>query len=162
MKGKGGVTYDKRGTRGDRVGAVAISATDMRGRLDREDGRWLALKRDVAGYTATDDTAADWPGFRQDFLRDFYSWRLFYRDNYDNLAGDLWPLSDTAAEINEWASVLDGHRARFTEVTGREASAAARRRGRGRSAGAPGAGTATLVLGGLFLGGLAYAWGKAS
>lgn len=156
------MTYDKRRGAVDRVGSVAISATDMRGRLDREDARWLALKRDVAGYTATDDTASDWPGFRTDFLRDFYSWRLFYRDNYDNLAGDLWPLSDTASEINEWAEVLNGHRARFTEVTGREASAAARRRGRGRSAGPPGVGTPGLVLGGIFLAGLAYAWGKGS
>lgn len=158
------MTYDKR-QRGNRdrneVGSVAISATDMRGRLDREDTRWLALKRDVALYEPTDDTAADWSGFRADFHRDFYAWRQFYRDNRDNIAGDLWPLSDTAGEINEWADTLNGHRTRYTEITGREVSAAAARRGRGRSASAPGMGTAGWVLGALFLGGVAYAWGKA-
>jgi hypothetical protein len=134
------------------VGEIARSASDNRSALDRERNRWLAFKRDVAeaaaGATGSD---SDWPAFRADWLRDFYAFEAFYRSNYDNIMGDLWPLSDLQSEIDEWAAVLNTYRERFRELTGRDVSlpvARSGRRGRvGPSLGFSAFGTGALLLG---------------
>lgn len=141
----------------ERVGEMVRSASENRAALNRERNRWLALKSDVAEYARAGDAAvlADtgWTSFRADFYRDFYAFNAFFRDNIDNIMGDVWPVSDLQAEIDEWAAVLNRYREVYRELTGREVSPAARRSGRSRRELGPsagfGVGTALVVLGGL-------------
>lgn len=157
------MSYSKRSRRSrrrtsEKVGELVRSASDNRSALDRERNRWLAMKRDVARYVPTDDTAAEWPDFRTDWRRDFYAWENFYRSNYDNVMGDVYPLSDLQSEIDEWAEVLNRWRSRFSELTGTTPSEPVMRSGRRSPVGpSTGLSVGTLVLGGAALVGLGLA-----
>lgn len=141
----------RRRRRSDRVGELVRSASDNRSALDRERNRWLAFKRDVAEFASSPDAerlGREWSNFRADWLRDFYAFEAFYRSNYDNIMGDLWPLSDLQSEIDEWAEVLNGHRETWRTLTEREPSAPVARSGRRAPVGpSTGLGWGTVALG---------------
>ncbi len=107
-----------------RIGQIATGATENRAALDRVRVRWLALKRDIAAETTRlgPTPPEEWSSFRREFLEQFAAWEAFYRDEYDNLAGDLWPISDLGAEIERWEATLTAYTSRFRALADREPS----------------------------------------
>jgi hypothetical protein len=111
-----------------RIGQIATGASENRAALDRTRLRWEALKQDVSAEThrrapaAPAEVSEAWTRYADEFARSFASWEAFYRDSYDNLMGDLWPLSDLGAEIERWEATLSAYVARFRVLADREPS----------------------------------------
>lgn len=106
------------------VGQMATGPTENRAALDRADIRWRSLKRDVAAEHLRLGAAATstFTEFRREFLESFEAWRRFYSGSIDNVAGDIWPLSDLGIELERWEATLEAYRSRYREITGREPS----------------------------------------
>ena len=111
-------------SRGVAIGQIATGPTENRAALDRSDIRWRSLKRDVAAEQLRRgaDAPSSWVDFRREFLESFEAWRRFYSNSIDNVAGDLWPISDLGIEIERWDATLEAYRSRYRELADREPS----------------------------------------
>lgn len=89
------------------VGQVYLDASQVRGELDRVDGRWRALKRAVASSSLpTTDPA------RIELGEAWASWRRFYDAAYD----DWLAWSTNVAEADRWDREADAWRERLAEL----------------------------------------------
>lgn len=91
---------------GVRVGALVVTAEEVRGELDRVNARWLALKRAVATSLPLEDAT------RAEFGNAFTAWRRFYVDARENWFG--W--SGTREEAGRHDAEADAWRARLEEM----------------------------------------------
>lgn len=85
------------------VGQIYLDASQVRGELDRVNGRWVSLKRAAArGLEATDPA-------RVELGEAWASWRRFYDAAYD----DWLAWSTNVAEADRWDREADAWRERL-------------------------------------------------